>query len=85
MELQILLILVWLHFFADFVLQSDKMARNKSKSSKWLLFHVVVYSLPFCIFGWVYALVNGALHFIIDFVSSRVTSRLYEKGEIHWL
>lgn len=84
MSIEILLLLIWLHFVADFVLQSDKMAQSKSKSVKWLSIHILVYSLPFMIISPLYALVNGALHWITDFVSSRITSRLWEKKEVHW-
>ena len=83
-DITIVLLLVWGHFIADFISQSDEMAKNKSKSNKWLLIHVIVYSAHFLWFGWLFALVNGVAHFITDFISSRITSKLYEKGEIHW-
>jgi hypothetical protein len=83
MDMTNILILIWMHWFADFVLQSDAMAKNKSKSNKWLLIHVAVYTLPFLYFGWKFALVNGAAHFCIDFVTSRITSKLWAKGQVH--
>lgn len=83
-ELTTILLLVWMHFIADFVLQSDKMAKNKSSSNKWLLAHVATYSLVFIPIGLVYALVNFALHFIVDYFTSRITKRLYAGGKIHW-
>lgn len=76
--------LVWFHFVADFILQTDKMAINKSKSDLWLLYHVSLYSFPFLYFGWKYALVNGAAHFVVDWFSSRLTSYLYHKQQRHW-
>lgn len=79
-----ILILVWLHFIADFLLQSDNVAKNKSKDSLVLLYHVSVYSLPFYWFGPAFALINAAAHFATDYVTSRLTSWLYQKNERHW-
>ena len=79
-----ILILVWLHFFADFVLQSDYVARNKSSNNKILALHCLIYSIPFLWLGWVFALFNGLCHFITDYITSRVSSKLYKSGEIHW-
>jgi len=75
---------VWLHFISDFILQTDRMAMNKSKSNAWLELHVTVYALPFLWFGWQYAAVNWVLHFATDWASSRATSKLWQKGERHW-
>ena len=95
-DIIVLLSIIWLHFFADFMLQTDRMAQNKSKSNIWLTTHIIYYTLPFLfLFGgtmlattgsfvgiW-YALLNGALHWITDYVSSRKTSELWAKGDTH--
>lgn len=49
-----ILIILLIHWYADFVLQTDFQAKNKSKSLKALLSHTIVYSLftGFCYFMW---------------------------------
>jgi len=79
-----ILILIWLHFIGDFILQTDKMAKNKSTSELWLLFHVAVYTIPFFLFGWYFAVANGVLHYITDYFSSKATAYLWEKKKTHW-
>lgn len=94
-----LLWLLMVHFIADFVLQSDWMAQNKSKSNQALGLHVTVYtatllfgSIPLLfilnhgggsIIG-VWVLLNGAAHFATDYITSRVNSRLWTAKEVHW-
>jgi len=80
----IVLALVWIHFVADFPLQTDKMAINKSTSNRWLLAHVTCYSLPFLLFGWRFALVTFCLHFVTDYFTSRGTSWLWKHEKRHW-
>lgn len=88
-----IIVIFWLHFLADFIMQTDKMALNKSTSFKWLSIHALVYSVPFLLyfsftydplFGLTFALINGILHWIVDAVTSRVTAYLWKKEQRHW-
>ena len=78
------LLLVWLHFIADFAFQSDWMALNKSKSWKAMLLHCSIYGLVFTPVGFLYAITNATLHLLVDSVSSRVTTILYQRKMRHW-
>lgn len=84
MTLTTALALIWVHFFADFVLQSDRVAQGKSSSNRILLSHVTLYSLPFLWWGWLFALMTAVLHFVTDWCSSRVTRRLWQANQRHW-
>lgn len=76
--------LVILHFFADFVLQNDWMALNKSRRMLPLVTHTAVYALIFLPFGWKFATVTWIAHTVQDYITSRGTRRLYEAKENHW-
>ena len=75
-----LFILIWLHFLSDFVCQTSDMALGKSKSNKWLLIHIGVYTIPFLFFGVKFALINGISHLIIDYFTSRFNSKMWARG-----
>lgn len=81
MTTEIAVILVWLHFWADFVMQSDEVAQNKSKDCKVLCKHGALYGLPFVFFGWQFAVVNAVLHIAVDFFTSKLTAKLHVAGE----
>lgn len=76
-------LILFVHWFADFVLQTRKQATNKSTSNYWLAKHVLVYTLCLVPFGWKYALINGAAHFCTDWVTSRASSYFYKKTDFH--
>jgi len=93
----ILLVIFVVHFLADFVFQSSKMATGKSKSLKWLSIHVAVYAsvslLTFAILATTYGnvlfafywwIINVVLHFVVDFFTSKITSRFWEEKNMRF-
>ena len=79
-----IIILVWMHFIADFIFQSDEMAINKSKSFMWLTFHVFMYSIIFGAFGLKFWAITFVTHWITDAITSRINSKLYAANQRHW-
>ena len=86
------------HWIADFVFQTHWMAVNKSKNNIALSVHVFVYTIiiglilgtPLYVYGYMsYAIlsswivINGILHFITDYITSRITSKLWAKQDYH--
>lgn len=78
----IMIAIVWTHFIADFLLQTKQMAELKSSSNVMLGFHAFVYACPFIWVGIQYAIINGVLHFIVDWITSRQTSRLWLERKV---
>lgn len=91
-------LILFAHWVGDFLCQSDWMAINKSKSFKALGLHVLVYTAclagiffvldPFLIFEspWpilAFAGINGSFHFLIDAVTSRINSYLWQNEKRH--
>lgn len=79
-----IILIIWLHFVGDFLLQNDKMAISKSTSLKWLAFHSYMYAIPFLLFGYKLAFVIGTMHGLVDFVTSKITKKLSQRHEKHW-
>jgi len=80
----VIIYIIFVHWVADFVMQTDKMAKGKSSSNKWLLVHTGTYTLVMAVLTLnpVYALVNGVIHTIVDYFTSRWSSRLWAKGNV---
>jgi hypothetical protein len=80
------------HWVGDFVLQTNFQASNKSKRLDALSLHVATYTLTLFISAIVllgvtaaviFAAINGALHFATDYITSRASSKLWEKQSWH--
>lgn len=91
------LLLVWmlfLHWFGDFVFQTRWMADNKSKNIEALTLHVFVYSLVLWIGVYVttlyyindlcrFVICNFLLHWTTDFWTSKMTKQAVEEKNTH--
>ncbi len=97
-NIYILFAILIIHWFADFITQTDWQAKNKSKSNEALTEHVLVYSLVW--FGatalycgifennqftkmMYFAPITFAFHWVTDYITSRINSSLLNKGKTH--
>lgn len=88
------LLVLLIHWFADFVMQDGEWAVKKSKEFIQLTNHTITYTLcwlPFLIFLrlyyndlydkiWIFLPITFISHTITDYYTSRYTSKQYEKG-----
>ena len=90
--LTIIISILFTHWIADFILQTNWMAQNKSKQFRALAAHGSVYTLTLATFailtfdplvGALWAITNGLLHMLIDYFTSRWSSKLWAKNDIH--
>ena len=75
---------IWIHFFADFILQADEVAQKKSSDNSYLALHAAYYMIPFMFLGTSFAMISGALHFVVDWATSRWCAKLYREEKRHW-
>lgn len=70
-----------LHLVADFILQPNWVQTYKSRDNSILLLHVTIYSYvlsmgALIVAPWeaavLYGVINGLLHFIVDYITSRI-------------
>lgn len=97
MSIYEILWILFTHWIADFICQTHEMSIKKSKSNWWLSYHVMAYTtvtgifwLPFILkidlpeITYISLLVTTfVFHWITDYFTSRWTSKLYVKGDIH--
>jgi len=85
--------LLGVHWIADFLCQTRWMAENKSRRLDALSAHVLIYSAVMAVPSVVilgltgtallFLAVNGALHFATDYVTSRMTSALWQRQNVY--
>ena len=93
MSFSTFLFILLIHFLADFGLQTHDQATGKSTSTKWLTYHVGVYSIIWLLASWVYydnfaqaitfATITFILHWITDFLTSRIGKPFWDKQDFH--
>lgn len=94
----IVLVIIFVHWFADFVMQTDEQAKNKSKSLNALLEHTFTYTLIWFIpisFTYLYAPhmfgynmlwflpITFICHTLTDYFTSKLNTYLWEKKDVH--
>lgn len=85
--------ILFAHWVADFIFQTDWQAKNKSKNNLALFRHVLNYSLivTFLIgivkFNFLllllFLIITFISHFTTDYFTSRLNSYLWAKGDVH--
>jgi len=96
-----LFIILLVHWFSNFVLQTHYQATNKSKSNLALTMHVSTYALIWILpasllfysvgfnligsifFGLNFAAITFICHWVTDYFTSRLNSKLWAKGDTH--
>lgn len=100
MNLYEILGILLIHWFADFVLQTDKQAKGKSNNWTDLLSHTITYSICWFIIGLVlffispstlmwakivwFFIITFIAHTITDYFTSRINSSLWRQQKIHY-
>lgn len=97
--IQIFILILVVHFLADFAMQTDEQAKGKSVSLKWLSYHVGVYTLIWILFWFIlpinpeantlenflgYSVFIFITHWVTDFFTSRIGKPFWEKGDNHF-
>lgn len=95
-SIDVIIAVLFVHWTFDFVYQTDKQAKGKSTSVVWLGKHIATYSIGlvfmaalfFPMFCYIWAaiawvLVNILAHFFTDYVTSRISSRLWKDSKTH--
>ena len=89
METKVYLTIMVVHFLADFALQTDWQAKNKSSDNEALFFHCLTYSLVWLMISFImldnfwkalgfFAITLGA-HSFTDYHTSRLAKQFFDK------
>ena len=93
-----MMMIIWLlfaHWVADFVFQSDWMSKGKSKNNGILLTHCLTYGLVILFFiivknpsklfypMLIFSSVVAIIHFPVDYVTSRINAKFWAEKRVH--
>lgn len=86
------------HYLADYILQSDEMAKRKANELPILAYHSLIHFITFFVFNFLLMLIVFKIknvfiyifppliifitHFIIDFITSKLSKKWYTK-DVH--
>jgi hypothetical protein len=85
-----------MHAAGDFLLQGSTLSKLKATKFYYLLAHVGIYTVFFIAVspmllgltfmqGLIFSLVNGVLHLVVDFVTSRLKKKYWDLNETKYL
>ncbi len=88
-----ILIILIVHYLADFCLQTHEQSQKKSSEFKWLIYHTGTYSLVWLFTTWalyssfaaafLFATITLVVHTATDYVTSRIGKPFWEKQDFH--
>lgn len=88
-----LFLILLIHFFADFTLQTDDQSRLKSTSPLFLTYHVITYSLTWLVvvtimyeslyLGLIFSIVTFIFHWVTEYVTSKMVKHFFENEDYH--
>lgn len=93
------ILVVLIHWIADFVIQTDEQAKNKSSNIFYLIEHTSMYSCVWIILLvllsctgvlvisagkiLIFGVITFLAHTVTDYFTSRLNSKLWAKGDVH--
>ena len=86
-----IVLIILLHFVADFLCQTREMGLGKNSSNTILVKHIAAYSSVFLIasfltpaFGLMFVFVNAFAHTVTDWFSSRIGKWFHNQNQMYW-
>lgn len=84
-----IIVIILIHWIADFVFQDERWAVGKSKSIKSLVTHTIVYSVFWSILilflsleaTLIFVFVSFVTHTLTDYITSKIVSRKFQRKE----